>query len=93
VALAGADHELTLPAISDLSGDGIFEEAVLQPIDDKPFKPVEGLAARSWRAGTVAWSALQPLCSNPFMSLMVAAKAKGRTLWRRHRRPLRRFAL
>src|SRR6516165_1461137 len=41
VALAGLDLEL---ALSDLAGDGIFEEAVLQTIDDKPFETVQGLA-------------------------------------------------
>jgi hypothetical protein len=44
VTLAGADHELTLPAISDLAGDGIIEEAMLEPFDDKPFEAVERLA-------------------------------------------------
>src|SRR5215469_6782450 len=44
VALAGPDHELALAAFSDLAGDGIVEEAVLQTIDDKPFETVEGLA-------------------------------------------------
>ena len=82
MALARPDHELALAAVGDLAGDRIVEEAVLQAIDDKPFEPVEGFAdlpalgALERRVGL----AVQPLCSNPFMSLMVAAKASGRTL-------------
>ena len=54
VALAGADHELAFAAVGDLAGDGIVEEAVLEPVDDKPFEAVERLADLSahWRAGT-----------------------------------------
>jgi hypothetical protein len=44
VALAGADYELALAATADLAGTGILEEAMLEPFDDKPFKPVEGVA-------------------------------------------------
>jgi hypothetical protein len=36
--------------------------------------------ARFWRAGMGVRSAHQPLCSSPFMSLIVVEKAKGRTL-------------
>jgi hypothetical protein len=32
------------------------------------------------KLGTASSFAVQPLCSNPFMSLMVVAKASGRTL-------------
>jgi hypothetical protein len=44
VALAGADNEVALAAADDLAGDGIVEEAMLEPFDDKPFEAVERLA-------------------------------------------------
>src|SRR5262245_11524537 len=44
VALAGADHEMALAAVSDLAGDRIVEEAMLEPIDDEPFQAIERLA-------------------------------------------------
>ena len=82
VALAGADHELAFAAIGDLAGDGILEEAVLQTIDDKTFETVESLADLSALGALERWlrSSRQPLCNSPFMSLIVEAKAKGRTL-------------
>ena len=80
MALTCPDHELAFAAVGDLARDRIIEEAVLQAIDDKPFEPVERFADRFWRVGTAGSFAVQPLCSNPFMSLMVAAKARGRTL-------------
>jgi hypothetical protein len=40
----GADHEMALAAISDLAGDRVVEEAVLQAIDDKPFEAIEGFS-------------------------------------------------
>jgi hypothetical protein len=43
VALAGADHEMALPAVADLAGDRIVEKAVLEPIDDEHFQTVERL--------------------------------------------------
>jgi hypothetical protein len=46
VALAGADNELALAAAADLAGDGIVEESMLEPFDDKPFEAVERLAGR-----------------------------------------------
>ena len=82
MALARPDHELALAAVGDLAGDRIVEEAVLQAIDDEPFEPVEGLADLPALGALERRMclAVQPLCSNPFMSLMVAAKASGRTL-------------
>jgi hypothetical protein len=55
---------------------------MLQTFDDKPFETVERLADLSalWRAGRGFQSLPQPLCNSPFMSLIVEAKAKGRTL-------------
>ena len=44
VALAGADHELALATVGDLAGDGIVEEAMLEPFDDKPFEAIERVA-------------------------------------------------
>ena len=53
-----------------------------ETFDDKPFETVERLAdsVRSWRAGTGFRSLRQALCNSPFMSLIVEANAKGRTL-------------
>ena len=82
MALAGADHELAFAAIGDFAGDGIVEEAMLEPVDDKPFETVERLADLS-ALGALEQrfaSQRQPLCNSPFMSLIVEAKANGRTL-------------
>ena len=93
MALAGPDHELALAAVADLAGDRVVEKAVLQSIDDKPFRggrvprgPVRSCAAMRMR------SMLQPLCSSAFMSLMVAANASGRTVAPRRRTPSRHRA-
>ena len=44
MALAGADHELAFATIGNFAGDGIVEEAMPKPFDDKPFETVERLA-------------------------------------------------
>ncbi len=44
MAFAGADHELAFATIGNFASDGIVEEAMLEPFDDKPFETVEGLA-------------------------------------------------
>src|SRR5262249_1806844 len=44
VGLAGADHEMALAAVSNLAGDRVVEEAMLEPIDDEPFQAIERLA-------------------------------------------------
>ena len=59
-----------------------FQGPGLEPFDDKPFETVERLADLS-ALGALEQryrSSRQPLCNNPFMSLIVEAKAKGRTL-------------
>ena len=38
MAFARPNHELPLAAVRDLAADRIFEEAVLQPIDNEPFR-------------------------------------------------------
>ncbi len=82
MAFARPDHELALAAVGDLAGDRIVEEAVLQAIDDESFEPVERFADLAVLGALERRMclAVQPLCSNPFMSLMVAAKASGGTL-------------
>jgi len=57
VALAGADNELALAAAADLAGDGIVEEAMLEPFDDKPFEAVERLADLP-ALGALEWGAI-----------------------------------
>ena len=41
MALARADHELTFATVGNFAGDGIVEEAMFEPFDDKPFETVE----------------------------------------------------
>ena len=71
-----------LPPLAISQAMRIVEEAVLQTFDDKTFETVEGLADLS------ALGALERVCdlcvrhcaTVAFMSLIVAAKARGRTL-------------
>ena len=44
VALAGADHELPLPARSDLAGKRVLEMAMAKAVDDQRLDALQGLA-------------------------------------------------
>jgi hypothetical protein len=44
VALAGADHELPLPARSDLAGKRVFEMAMAQAVDDQRLNALQCFA-------------------------------------------------
>lgn len=82
VALAGADHELPLPARSDLAGKRVLEMAMAQAVDDQRLDALQGLARLAFplrRLGRPA-KCSQPLWRSPFISLIAAAKACGLTV-------------
>ena len=77
--LAGLDDEFAPVSLSDAAGNHASEITVTEPVEDDLNEALERLAElRS--AGLTGVCFRYALCSNPFMSLMVAANASGRTV-------------